>query len=103
MVSAFTKCEQMSSYIFNQAGNPFLYNVAQWGDLYDDVLAPVMVKYFADPTTKRLIHAGNQTWKNGDGTSAPNPVVIALNKTLMDSALPDLETILQADVPLRVY
>jgi len=103
MVAAFTQCEKMSSYIFARAGNPFLYNVAQWGDVYDDVLAPVMTKYFADPKVKTLIHAGDQVWKNGDGTSAPNPVVNALNKTLMDSALPDVQTILEAGVPLRVY
>jgi len=103
MVDAFTKCEAMSSYIFDRAGNPFLYNIAQWGDVFDDVLAPVMAKYFADPKVKDLLHAGNHSWKNGDGTSAPNPVVIALNKTLMDSILPDVETILDAGVPLRVY
>merc|ERR1711988_650367 len=103
MVAAFHKCEEMSTYIFNKAGNPFLYNVEQWGDVYDDVLAPVMENYFANPKVKLALHAGNQTWKNGDGTSAPNPVVNALNKTLMDPVLPDLETILEHKVPLRVY
>eukprot|EP00928_Gymnodinium_smaydae_P053759 TRINITY_DN37685_c0_g1_i1.p1 TRINITY_DN37685_c0_g1~~TRINITY_DN37685_c0_g1_i1.p1 ORF type:complete len:441 (+),score=45.58 TRINITY_DN37685_c0_g1_i1:70-1392(+) len=103
MVLAFQKCEEMSTYIFNMAGNPFLYNVAQWGDVYDDVLAPVMQKYFSDPKGKSDIHAGSHDWKNGDGTSAPNPVVIALNKTLMDSVLPDLEVILHHGVPLTVY
>merc|ERR1711862_760483 len=93
----------MSKYIFDKAGNPFLYNVAQWGDVYDDVLAPVMQKYFASDAVKKALHAGTQDWKNGDGTSAPNPVVLALNKTLMDSVLPDLETILEYKVPLRVY
>jgi len=103
MVSAFQKCEEMSTYIFNQAGNPFLYNVAQWGDVYDDVLAPVMEGYLSSPEVKKALHVGNHSWKNGDGTSAPNPVVNALNKTLMDSVLPDLETLLEHRVPLRVY
>jgi len=103
MVEAFQKCEEMSTYIFNQAGNPFLYNVAQWGDVYDDVLAPVMEKYLANPEVKKALHVGNHSWKNGDGTSAPNPVVNALNKTLMDSVLPDLETLLEHHVPVRVY
>jgi len=102
-VAGFQKCAEMSVYIFNQAGNPFLYNVGQWGDVYDEVLAPVMQKYFADPEVQKALHAGSQTWKNGDGTSAPNPVVNALNKTLMDSVLPHLETILDHRVPLRVY
>mmetsp|Transcript_65721 Transcript_65721/g.182982 ORF Transcript_65721/g.182982 Transcript_65721/m.182982 type:complete len:448 (+) Transcript_65721:81-1424(+) len=103
MVAAFTKCEEMSSYIFDRAGDPFLYNVQQWGDFYDDVLAPVMQRYFDAPRTKQLIHAGDHAWRNGDGTAAPNPVVIALNKTLMDSALHNLKTILEHGVPLRVY
>jgi len=103
LVLAFQKCEEMSTYIFNQAGNPFLYNVAQWGDVYDDVLAPVMERYLSSPEVKKAFHVGNHSWKNGDGTSAPNPVVNALNKTLMDSVLPDLETLLEHNVPLRVY
>merc|ERR1712216_956901 len=77
--------------------------IGQWGDIYDDVLAPVMQTYFDDPSVKASLHAGSQVWKNGDGTAAPNPVVNALNKTLMDSALPDLELILDHGVPVRVY
>jgi len=103
MVAAFHKCEYMSSYIFSKAGNPFLYNIEQWGDMYDDVLAPVMEKYFADERVKSLLHAGRQVWKNGDGTSAPNPVVNALDHTLMDSVLPDLKSILDRGVTLRMY
>lgn len=103
VVTAFQKCEAMSSYIYDKAGNPFLYNVEQWGDIYDDILAPIMEKYFADPVVKQALHAGDQDWKNGDGTSAPNPVVIALNKTLMDSVIPDLETILEHKLPLGVF
>lgn len=49
------------------------------------------------------MHVGNQKWNNGDGTSNPNPVTIALNKTLMDPVLPYLETILDHGVPLRIY
>jgi len=100
---AFQACENMSSYIFERAGNPFLYDIRQWGDVYDEVLAPAMQKYLEDPKVKDALHARNQTWKNGDGTSAPNPVVNALRQTLMDSVIPYLNTVLARGVPLLVY
>lgn len=101
---AFEACEAMSNTLMTAAGNPFIYDLRQWGDVYNAVLAPAMKAYLASAETKRALNVPEGTvWQNGDGTAAPNPVVNALRGQLMVSVLPEMAEILDRGLHVTIY
>lgn len=44
--TAFQTCGALQTYLMESAGNPFLYDVRAWGDVYDEVYAKAMGDYF---------------------------------------------------------
>lgn len=83
---SFHTCADMSNYLMKAAGQPFLYDVRQWGDVFDDVYSKAMGDYFETAPISQppfVLHTGGEPWKNGDGTAAPNPVVNALMNVTM--------------------
>eukprot|EP00929_Paragymnodinium_shiwhaense_P122748 TRINITY_DN95783_c0_g1_i1.p1 TRINITY_DN95783_c0_g1~~TRINITY_DN95783_c0_g1_i1.p1 ORF type:complete len:450 (+),score=62.39 TRINITY_DN95783_c0_g1_i1:136-1485(+) len=101
---AFAACEQMSTTLMNAAGQPFIYDLRQWGDVYDEVYAKAMSSYLSNPEVKKALNVPSSVdWKNGDGTAAPNPVVNALRKRLMDPALDELVEILKHGKKVTIF
>merc|ERR1719161_2348439 len=104
MVDAFTRCEDLSTFVTGaRAGSPFLYDIRKWGDIYGATLAPALARYLNRTDVKAALHVTGHAWKNGDGTSAPNPVVNAIRTHLMDSSTRELGAVLAHGVPVVVY
>ena len=73
---AFQICEQMASYLVEKAGNPFIYDIRQYGDVFSNVYSPALSAFFNQTAVKNAFHVPSfLPWNNGDGTAAPNPVV----------------------------
>ncbi|KAF4706917.1 hypothetical protein FOZ62_019421, partial [Perkinsus olseni] len=100
---AFRSAEEMQEYLQSAAGHPFLYDTRQWGDTFNNIYSAAMKKYFARADVAAALHTGGVKWQNGDGTAAPNPVVMNLQKELMKPVLKDVQTVLSAAIPTMIY
>ncbi|KAF4720479.1 hypothetical protein FOZ63_002484, partial [Perkinsus olseni] len=100
---AFRSAEGMQEYLQSAAGYPFLYDTRQWGDTFNNIYSAAMKKYFARADVAAALHTGGVKWQNGDGTAAPNPVVINLQKELMKPVLKEVQTVLSAAIPTMIY
>ncbi|KAF4656085.1 General transcription and DNA repair factor IIH helicase subunit XPD, partial [Perkinsus olseni] len=100
---AFRSAEAMQEYLQSAAGHPFLYDTRQWGDTFNNIYSAAMEKYFARADVAAALHTGGVKWQNGDGTAAPNPVVMNLQKELMKPVLKEVQTVLSAAIPTMIY
>lgn len=92
----FDMCEKMSNYLLKCAGNPFIYDITKWKDLFTEEYSPALARYLdQNPQVKHALNVPKGLkWNNGDGTAAPNPVVNKLHDKLMGDMGPTIKYIL---------
>lgn len=97
------KHQKREPVLQQSAGNPFLYDVRQYGDVFGDVYSVALGRYFEQTTIPETLHTRGEPWKNGDGTAAPNPVVNHLHSELMRDVTGFYAKLLDARYKVMVY
>jgi len=104
LTKAFMWCNGASDYLNKQAGDIFLYDIRQKdGHAFDDT-TNVLKTYLNKEEVKAALHTTGHDWKQGDGTSEPNPVGEHLNDDFMiNDTLTLFQPIFDGGVEIGLY
>jgi len=101
---AFQFCNGASDLLTHKAGDIFLYDIrVKNGSAFDGISADLEM-YLNRPDVMKILGTTGHKWKQGDGTSAPNPVVDALENDLMlNNTLELFQPIMDSGVRILCY
>ncbi len=76
---SFLLCEDAANKMLELAGNPFVYDIRKFGDIFAKSWSPLLEKFLTQEGADKLLNTRGEPWKNGDGAAtAGNNVSLAL-------------------------
>ncbi|OQS02124.1 serine carboxypeptidase-like family S10 [Thraustotheca clavata] len=96
---AFNICQNTEDEIYNQAGNPFIYDIRQEGNAFN-ALTSVLSEYFNMPETRAALNVPQGThWTSIDGSSyGTNPNAPPIARHLLHDELRDVPNSILEDL-----